>query len=163
MPMGGRRLQGGVELVRDGAHARVWAPACTSVEFILEGDHGQSNYPLAREDDGFFSADVPARTDARYWLRLNGAELRPDPCSRFQPDGPHGPSQVVDPSAYSWQDESWKGVGATGNVIYEMHVGTFTPQGTWVAATQELPELARVGITVIEMMPVGEFPGRFGW
>ncbi|HSG39093.1 MAG TPA: malto-oligosyltrehalose trehalohydrolase, partial [Thermoanaerobaculia bacterium] len=87
----------------------------------------------------------------------------PDPASRFQPEGPHGPSQVVDPSTFQWTDRDWRGVTREGQVIYEMHVGTFTPEGTWAAAARELPELADLGITVLELMPVAEFPGRFGW
>ena len=99
----------------------------------------------------------------RYWFRLDGDRLRPDPVSRFQPDGPHGPSEVVDPDAFKWTDQAWAGVKPAGQVLYEMHVGTFTPQGTWTAAANELDALADLGITVIEMMPVGDFAGRFGW
>jgi maltooligosyltrehalose trehalohydrolase len=158
-----RRLQGGVELTGDGAHARVWAPACRSVELVLAADPEHGTYPLDPEPGGFFSAHVTVRAGDRYWFRLNGSDLRPDPCSRFQPEGPHGPSQVVDPLGFVWGDEHWTGPSAADKVIYEMHVGTFTPEGTWASAARELPELARLGITVIEMMPVAEFPGRFGW
>jgi maltooligosyltrehalose trehalohydrolase len=158
-----RRLQGGVELTLDGGHARVWAPDCRTVDFVLAANPEPSFHAMTRETDGFFSAHVPVRAGDRYWFRLDGTDLRPDPCSRFQPEGPHGPSQVVDPSAYRWNDASWTGPSAAGNVIYEMHVGTFTPDGTWAAAVRELPELARLGVTVIEMMPVADFPGRFGW
>ena len=157
-----RRLQGGVEFQGDTANARVWAPDCRSIELVLDANQ-QRTYPMTRESDGFFSADVPLRAGDRYWLRLNGAELRPDPCSRFQPDGPHGPSQAVDPATYTWRDAAWQGPGVIGNVIYEMHVGTFTPEGTYASAARELPELGRLGITVIEVMPLAEFPGRFGW
>src|SRR5262249_30957418 len=87
----------------------------------------------------------------------------PDPASRFQPDGPHGPSQVIDPFAFQWTDEAWKGVGLEGQILYEMHIGTFTKEGTWDAARGELRELAAAGITVLEIMPVADFPGRFGW
>jgi len=87
----------------------------------------------------------------------------PDPASRYQPDGPHGASQIVDPSKYHWHDQEWGGVEREGQAIYEMHIGTFTVEGTWRAAIAQLPELARLGVTVIEMMPVAEFPGRFGW
>jgi maltooligosyltrehalose trehalohydrolase len=87
----------------------------------------------------------------------------PDPASRFQPDGPHGPSQIVDASTFKWIDQGWAGIPGEGQVIYEMHLGTFTPAGTWAAAQGELAELADLGITVIEVMPVAEFPGRFGW
>jgi maltooligosyltrehalose trehalohydrolase len=158
-----RRLQAGVELTPDGAHARVWAPACDTVDFVLERQDARSNYAMTAESGGFFSALVPARVGDRYWFRLNGRDLRPDPCSRFQPEGPHGPSQIVDPDSYQWHDQRWQGPSESGTVIYEMHVGTFTSEGTWPAAARELPELANLGITVIEMMPIAEFPGRFGW
>src|SRR5918998_1399832 len=100
----------------------------------------------------------------RYRFRLDDDQtLYPDPASRFQPDGPHGPSQIVDPGAYSWKDQSWKGVTLKGQVVYEFHVGTFTPEGTWAAAATKLPLLKDTGITLLEMMPVNDFPGRFGW
>jgi maltooligosyltrehalose trehalohydrolase len=90
-------------------------------------------------------------------------ECFPDPVSRFQPEGPHGPSQVVDPARFAWSDQQWRGLCLPGPVIYEMHVGTFTREGTFEQARRELPELARLGITAIEVMPVADFPGRFGW
>ena len=162
-----RRLPGGVELQRDGtAHVRVWAPACRTVEIVLEETPKQPGRAvgLQREADGYFSATVPSvKRGERYRFRLDGSTLRPDPFSRFQPDGPHGPSAVVDPFTFRWSDESWRGVSPHGQVLYEMHVGTFTPEGTWAAAARELDELARLGITIIEMMPVHDFPGRFGW
>jgi maltooligosyltrehalose trehalohydrolase len=89
--------------------------------------------------------------------------MRPDPASRWQPDGPHQPSAYVDPFAFTWTDANRTGLRPSGQVVYEMHVGTFTADGTWAAAAAELPELARIGITTIEMMPIAEFPGRFGW
>src|SRR6185437_15230863 len=87
----------------------------------------------------------------------------PDPASRFQPGGPHGPSQIIDPNAFRWTDKAWRGIRREGQVIYEMHIGTFTPVGTWLAAIEQLPELANLGVTVLEIMPVADFPGRFGW
>jgi maltooligosyltrehalose trehalohydrolase len=86
-----------------------------------------------------------------------------DPASRFQPEGPFGPSEVVDPARFAWSDASWRGVTMPGRVIYEMHVGTFTREGTWSGASARLPQLVETGINVIEVMPVSEFPGRFGW
>lgn len=99
----------------------------------------------------------------RYRYRLDGANAIPDPASRFQPEGPHGPSQIIDPSSFEWTDQNWKGRNARGQVIYELHIGTFTPLGTWASAAEELPELAALGITTIEVMPVADFPGKFGW
>jgi len=161
-----RRLAGGVELMPDGgAHARVWAPACRRVDVALDRAEGrEARMALSAEADGYFSAVLPgARAGDRYTLVLDGERRRPDPVSRFQPEGPHGPSEIVDPSAFRWTDGDWPGLAAAGQVIYEMHVGTFTPDGTWAAAARELGELARIGVTVIEMMPVADFSGRFGW
>jgi maltooligosyltrehalose trehalohydrolase len=156
-------------------HFRVWAPDRRTVDVVIEG----RVTPLVREasaaaaadgrgagkrdERGYFSALVPGTgEDTRYKLRLDGADLYPDPVSRRQPEGPHGPSQVVDPSRFVWTDGSWGGVDLEGQVVYEMHVGTFTRQGTWKAAAVELERLRGV-CSVIEMMPVAEFPGEFGW
>lgn len=162
-----RRLPVGVEVVADGrVHARVWAPKRRRVDLVLEDDQGREMAvgPLAAEDGGYFSGYVgDVRAGSRYRFRLDGeADRYPDPASRFQPGGPHEASQVIDP-AFEWTDGDWRGVGATGQVIYELHIGTFTPEGTWAAAERELPELAALGVTVIELMPVAEFAGRFGW
>jgi maltooligosyltrehalose trehalohydrolase len=115
-------------------------------------------------DDGYFESTLSGlRPGDRYWFRLDGDRLRPDPVSRYQPEGPGGPSAIVDPLAFTWSDREWGGVGPRGQVLYEMHVGTFTPEGTWSAAAEQLPMLADLGVTVIEMMPVADFAGRFGW
>jgi maltooligosyltrehalose trehalohydrolase len=98
-----------------------------------------------------------------YRYRVNGKELFPDPCSRFQPEGPHGPSLIADPAAFQWRDQQWQGVRMHGQVIYEIHIGTFTADGTFDSASKELDELKRLGITVLEVMPVAEFPGRRNW
>jgi maltooligosyltrehalose trehalohydrolase len=146
------------------ASARVWAPACEAVDVVFDGASGRRAVPMERDDAGFFSVTMDdVQAGERYWLRLDGDRLRPDPVSRYQPDGPHGSSMVIDPAAFRWTDRDWRGVDPRRQVLYEMHVGTFTPEGTWRAAAEQLPELARVGITVIEMMPVADFAGRFGW
>ena len=150
----------------DGVDFRVWAPAVTSVEVVLDAGPGSpSAHKLMPEGDGYFSATVArAGAGTRYRLRPGDAERGcPDPASRYQPDGPHGPSEVIDPSVFAWTDAGWRGVTLAGQVIYEMHIGTFTREGTWAAAARELPELASAGLTLIEIMPVAEFPGRFGW
>ncbi len=104
------------------------------------------------------------RRACAYGFRLDGHEqVRPDPASRFQPEGPAGLSQIVDPASFHWTDESWRGIAPLGQVIYEMHIGTFTPQGTFAAAVRELPELKSIGITTVEVMPVADFHGQFGW
>jgi maltooligosyltrehalose trehalohydrolase len=87
----------------------------------------------------------------------------PDPAARFQPRGPHGVSRIVDPATYQWSDTDWRGVERAGQVIYEMHIGTFTSEGTWAAAMEQLAQLAELGITLLEVMPVADFPGRYGW
>jgi maltooligosyltrehalose trehalohydrolase len=112
---------------------------------------------------GYFTAFAEqAAPGTRYRYRLDGSGVFPDPASRFQPDGPHGSSEVVD-QVFSWTDAAWKGASLRGQVIYEMHVGTFTEDGTWAAAQEQLHELAAGGISLIELMPVADFPGRFGW
>ncbi len=166
-----RQLPVGAELQpAGGVHFRVWAPRRKRVEVVLLDSRGtvaEASSPAKRlqaEGDGYFSGIVPRATAGmRYLYRLDGDGSFPDPASRFQPEGPHGPSQVVDPDAFRWTDEAWPGARLEGQVMYEMHVGTFTPEGTWEAATRELPELAAAGITLVELMPVAEFPGRFGW
>jgi hypothetical protein len=100
----------------------------------------------------------------RYRFRLDrGERAFPDPASRFQPEGPHGPSEIVDPGDVTWSDGAWCGRTREQLVIYEMHVGTFTPDGSWESAPRELPALAELGITCLEIMPVADFPDRFGW
>ena len=124
----------------------------------------ERTFPSRAEPGTYFSGYIDAeRAGTRYRFRLDGSQLYPDPASRFQPDGPHGPSQVIDPNAFSWTDGNWKGCDPEGQIIYEMHIGTFTPDGTWQAAMRELPNLADLGVTVLEVMPVADFPGRFGW
>jgi maltooligosyltrehalose trehalohydrolase len=120
---------------------------------------------LTKEDGGYFAGHCPgAAAGTIYRFELDDDPIRyPDPASRYQPDGPHGPSQIVNPRTFEWTDGSWRGVSREGQVIYEMHVGTFSKEGTWRGAEAELDELAKTGITLIEVMPVADFPGRFGW
>jgi maltooligosyltrehalose trehalohydrolase len=162
LPTTVRRLPVGAEVHPDGGvHFRVWAPRRKRVEVVL-GDG--SSHALEPEGKGYFAALVEeARPGTLYRYRVDGGGAFPDPASRFQPEGPHGPSQVVDPDAYPWNDRAWRGVSLKRQVIYELHVGTFTREGTWEAAARELEYLAHTGITVIEMMPVAEFSGGFGW
>jgi len=151
----------GAEPQPDGIRFRIWASA--QREMTLEVD-GRA-FPLMREAGGYFSATVgEARIGSRYGFRIPGeARLLPDPASRFQPDGPHGASLVVDPSSFRWTDADWGGLSLEGQVISEIHIGTFTPEGTWRAAAAKLPLLADAGISLVEMMPVADFPGSFGW
>lgn len=162
-----RRLPVGAEPRPEGIHFRVWAPRVGEVEVVIEGREGTpGRYGLQREgEEGYFSGLIEAAaTNSRYRFALNGGNrLLPDPASRFQPHGPHGPSQVIDPAAYPWSDGGWRGVRWEDPVIYELHVGTFTEEGSWYAATRELRNLAELGVTVIELLPVADFVGRFGW
>lgn len=156
LPIGAEPLAGG------GVAFRVWAPRRSGVDVVIEGG---GSIALAGEPGGYFSGvHSQAHAGSRYRFRLDGsAELFPDPASRFQPHGPHGPSEVIDPSRFSWTDAAWTGARQSGQVIYEMHVGTFTPEGTFAAAARELEVLARVGVTLVELMPVADFAGSFGW
>jgi maltooligosyltrehalose trehalohydrolase len=163
VPASVRRLPISVEpQAAGGVDFRLWAPAAREAALDLEG---QAPHAMAPEPDGYFSVLVEdARAGMRYRFRLNGRETAlPDPASRFQPDGPHGSSEIVDPAAFVWMDGDWRGIVAERLIIYEMHIGTFTSEGTWAAAMHHLLALAELGITCIEMMPVAEFPGRFGW
>lgn len=157
-----RRLPVGAEVVPGrGVHFRVWAPIRKTVAVALEGG---PTVPLAAEPGGYFSGQIDGiGAGARYKYRLDDGGLFPDLASRYQPEGPHGPSQVVDPTTFQWTDHGWKGLPETGQVLYELHVGTFTPEGTFAAAAEMLPALVDVGVTAVEVMPVAEFPGRFGW
>ncbi|MFD2181498.1 malto-oligosyltrehalose trehalohydrolase [Rhodoplanes azumiensis] len=156
MPIGAEPQPGG------GVHFRVWAPRPDEIVLVVDG----AEHPLAAEDGGYRSVHVAdAKPGSRYGYRLDDrATPLPDPASRRQPDGPHGLSCVVDPSAYRWRDGAWTGVrGGDPHLITEIHIGTFTPEGTYAAAARKLPLLKEVGITVVELMPVAEFAGGFGW
>src|SRR5947208_1060582 len=162
-----RRYPIGAEVIgKDQTHFRVWAPKARDLDVVIEPGPSSKGgvHALSTEPDGYFFGTANAAAGSRYRFRINGGEdLYPDPASRFQPDGPHGPSCVVDPGTFEWSDSQWRGITMKGQITYEMHIGTFTKRGTWRAAAEQLPELARMGITVIEMMPVAEFPGEFGW
>jgi maltooligosyltrehalose trehalohydrolase len=143
---------------------RVWAPEHHRVELVL--DAAAAARPLAAEPCGYWSAtfdDAPPGTLYRY--RLNGRhdQVFPDPASRFQPDGVHGPSQVVDPSGFEWTDDGFRAPGLDRLTFYELHVGTFTPEGTFAGVAGRLPYLADLGVTAIELMPVADFPGARNW
>jgi len=164
--MHARQCSIGAETRSDGTQVCVWAPKCARVEVVWETPARKNRtQELTARANGYFAATlVDAPVGSLYRFRLNGAaQLFPDPASRFQPDGPHGPSQIVDAHAFAWTDQDWNGVSRHGQVIYEIHIGTFTPEGTWEAAERELPRLAALGITVLQVMPVADFPGRFGW
>lgn len=152
----------GALLEEGGCRFRVWAPAARTVAVAIERE-GSRQWPLEAEADGYHSALVPvAQAGDRYRYLVDGRAL-PDPCSRFQPEGPHGPSEIVDPVAFEWHDQDWPGLVLKGQVLYELHIGTFTREGTFDAAAERLPYLSALGVTALEIMPIAEFPGRFNW
>jgi maltooligosyltrehalose trehalohydrolase len=158
-----RRLPIGAEVTPDrGTHVRVWAPDHSKVTLVLErgGEHA-----LAPEADGYHAAFVAGLAAGdRYRFRLGASDqLVSDPASRYQPEGPFGPSEVVDPGRFAWTDAAWRGIPPARHVLYELHIGTFTPAGTWAAATEQLGYLAALGVTTLEVMPVHDFAGRHGW
>jgi maltooligosyltrehalose trehalohydrolase len=160
------RLHRGAMLTRAGVSFSVWAPRAKEVSVVVVRGDERTEHPLGRRtgERGVFAADVAGvRAGDRYGFRLDGADPLPDPVSRSQPDGVHGLSEVVDPYAFAWHDERWTGVALPDFAIYELHIGTFTPEGTFAAAAARLPELLALGVTAIELMPVAEFPGERNW
>jgi maltooligosyltrehalose trehalohydrolase len=159
-----RRLPIGAEVQPGGGvHFRVWSPRRRQVQVVLP-DTGE-RICLDAEPEGYFSGIAPrACAGQRYGYQLDDEpRLYPDPASRSQPEGPHGHSEIIDPSTFEWQDEHWKGVSLKGQVLYELHIGTFSPEGTWCGALVRLPHLVDLGVTLIEVMPIAEFAGTFGW
>jgi maltooligosyltrehalose trehalohydrolase len=151
-PLGARPTPGGDVCFR------VWAPRVR--ELRLDRDGAQTR--LEPEGHGVFAATVPAAPGTDYAYVVDGERL-PDPCSRWQPDGLRGPSRVLDPGAFDWTDAGWEPPLLRNLVLYELHVGTFTPEGTFEAAIPQLAALRELGVTAIEIMPIAEFPGHHGW
>ncbi len=155
-------LIGALLLGRDTTRFRVWAPWAVRVE-VHQLTPQDRLVPLRRSPDGYHEAvvaDVPA--GSLYLLRLDGVKERPDPASRCQPRGVHGPSQVVDPT-FAWEDQAWPGLPLPQYIIYELHVGTFTPEGTCDGVLARLDYVRDLGITAIELMPLAQFPGGRNW
>src|SRR5436309_11780710 len=151
----------GASVLEDTATFGVWAPRCRSVDVAIEGRHPQ---PMRRDADGVFTATLgDLAPGTRYKYRLDGERYRPDPVSRWQPEGVHGASAVVDPQRFLWTDQDFRGHAPSDLVIYELHVGTFTAAGTFEAIVPHLPALADLGVTVVQLMPVAEFPGSRNW
>jgi maltooligosyltrehalose trehalohydrolase len=145
-----------------GTRFRVWAPERCAVNVVFED--GRNSVRLERDTHGFFlGIGDQVEPGTLYKFQLDGGEAYPDPASRSQSKGPHSFSEVIDPKSFPWTDAAWLGVKMPGQVIYEMHLGTFTPEGTWNSAAEKLEYLHNTGITVIEVMPISDFPGRFGW
>ena len=159
MPFGAQVLPDG------GVRFALWAPAAHQVDVWVEhGVDAPLVIPLAPQPQGWFeliTSEVAAGT--RYRYRIDEHHLVPDPASRFQPDDVHGPSEIIDPSAWRWRAADWRGLPWEQAILYELHIGTFTPNGTFAAAIEKLPYLCELGVTAIELMPVGDFPGRRNW
>ncbi|HSF42045.1 MAG TPA: malto-oligosyltrehalose trehalohydrolase [Thermoanaerobaculia bacterium] len=151
---------GAIYLKNQRCRFRVWAPKARAVEVDVCGSR---RVPLEPRDDGYFEVEldgVPPGTT--YSFRLDGGDRRPDPASRFQPQDVHGPSAVVD-HRFEWTDDAWAGLSLPEHILYELHVGTFTPEGTFDAVIPHLDRLADLSVTAVELMPVAQFPGSRNW
>ncbi len=159
----------GALVASDSTLFRVWAPTCDTLMLELQREFTDApppieRWPMVAHDHGFFELCLPERVAGScYRFVFPNGIARPDPASRFQPDGVHGWSMVVDPHSYSWQDDDWGGVPKPKLVIYELHVGTFTDAGTYLAAIERLVELKKLGVTAIELMPLAASAGRWNW
>lgn len=159
------RMPYGAEILDGGAvRFRLWAPAARSVDLCLAQEAGERVLPMQAGGEGWYEhvTDV-ASAGSHYHYRIDGGLRVPDPASRFQPDDVQGPSQVIDPKAWEWRDDGWRGRPWEEAVFYELHVGTFTPRGTFLGVKERLEHLLNLGITAIELMPVAEFPGERNW
>lgn len=160
------RMDFGAAPLADGRGAcfRLWAPAIREVELLLERGASSESCAMERSPGGWFTCvHGPAAPGDLYRFRLDGGLTVPDPASRFQPQGVSGPSQLVDPTAFEWEDEDWAGRPWEETVLYELHVGAFTPEGSFGGVEDRLDYLAELGVTAIELMPVAEAPGRRNW
>ncbi len=139
---------------------KVWAPAKETVELILDGER----HPMGAGEGGWWRLDVEeAGPGTRYAYALDAGPPRADPRSAFQPEGPEGPSEVVDHRTFAWRDDTWRGLPLAGSVLYELHIGTFSAAGTFDGAVEHLPHLVELGVDAVELMPVAEFSGSRGW
>lgn len=157
------RMPFGAELNGRLTRFRLWAPAAERVELLATVGDTRHEQDLARRDDGWFEATLEIGAGTRYAYRIDGGLVVPDPASRFNPDDVHAASRVVDPQAYEWRDALWRGRPWEEAVVYELHVGTFTREGRFVAVASHFDHLLDLGVTAIELMPVADFPGRRNW
>ncbi len=161
------RVPGATALKPHGYRFVVWAPAQKAMSVrLLDGANGEKELvsPMRKTDVGYFEADIEeAAAGRKYFFRFEDGRERPDPASRFQPEGVHGPSEIVEPGDFKWTDSSWKGFALERSVFYELHVGTYTREGTFEALTPFLPELRDLGVTTVELMPVAQCPGPRNW
>ncbi len=150
---------GAIPLPGGGVRFRVWAPNVRTLSVKI----GTRVFPMTRAGEDFEVTIPEAHPGQRYFLVLDESRERPDPVSRSQPGGVQGPSEIVDPDSFAWSDTNWTGIPLADYILYELHTGTFTPEGTFESAIAKLPYLKQLGITAIELMPVAEFPGSRNW
>jgi 1,4-alpha-glucan branching enzyme/maltooligosyltrehalose trehalohydrolase len=161
----------GARITPQGVQFRLWAPdrarisLCLARERDEDGGQGQTEHSLPMEpcDGGWFELTAAVAAGTRYRFQVSDDLRVADPASRFNPDDVHGASEVVDPAAFDWEDEGWQGLPWEQAVIYELHVGTFSPAGTFNGVMERLDYIAALGATAIELMPVADFPGARGW
>ncbi len=154
----------GAWVERARVHFRVWAPERKRVEVVIDKPNAPQIIPLTQGEGGTFTGETSlAQPGDLYRYRLDGGEAYPDPASRYQPQGVHGPSEIIDPGRFHWTDTAWKGISREELILYEAHVGTFTPEGTFDGMRKRLPDLVQLGINALEIMPLADFPGRWNW
>jgi len=155
----------GVHYLGDGTcEFAVWAPLRTTVDLLILSSGSETVYPMKKDDRGYWHSTVDGVSEGtQYLYRLDGDIKRPDPASQFQPDGVHGPSQIIDHTSFTWSEQSYKPRVLQEMIIYELHVGTFTDQGTFEDIITRIDELKDIGINTIEIMPVSQFPGERNW
>ena len=155
----------GARIIKDeGTRFRIWAPKAQSMAVLVLSGKAAGTVPMLQEEKGYYSVTVPGVADGdRYLFQIDGDQAYPDPASRFQPGGVHEASQVVDPTMFNWTDEGWSGVPLEQCRIYEIHVGTFSREGTFEAVIPFLDYLVDLGITALELMPVSQCPGVRNW
>ena len=154
----------GAQITQQGVRFRLWAPGCEQVALCVADEPHEQVLPMDACGNGWFDLATPrAGAGTRYRFQVNGGLRVPDPASRFNPDDVHGASEVIDPADFGWEDAAWRGRPWEEAVIYELHVGTFSPQGTFAGVTERLDYLAELGVTAVELMPVADFPGARNW
>src|SRR5581483_5717571 len=162
MPITAESVSYGAQIVGNCAEFRVWAPRARTLTLRLLSA-ASADLPMRRAEDGVFSLTAPGQAGDRYFYVVDENRPVPDPVSRLLPEGVHGPTEIVAPDAFLWNDRDWHGLELRDYIIYELHVGTFTPQGTFAGIIERLDYLKSAGVSVIELMPVAAFPGRRNW
>src|SRR3984885_982032 len=154
----------GAELTEHGVRFRLWAPGARRVDLVLLAGSERRTVAMQAEAGGWYQTLThDAKDGTLYRFRIDDELEVADPASRFNPQDAQGPSAVVDPCAFAWPDETWRGRPWPEAVLYELHVGTFTPEGTFAGIVPRLDYLAQLGVTVLELMPIADFPGKRGW